>query len=183
MRSIKQEYFPVVETAVPEQSVANVPNELVCQNRDWTCSLACIQSLLSSVGGKYKDEDEIIAKYNLTPAPYYSKDIKGLGILEGYDVIFGCDIENASVELIYNYLKQGYYLMVECMYNVSHWVVMLGIFSTGDKRDLADKKVLLYDPYYDNVRLENADEFNEMWCDLSNPGVSIVKDFIAVKAL
>ena len=37
------------------------------------------------------DEKYFVDKYELTPGPYYSKDIKRLGILDEYDAIYRCD--------------------------------------------------------------------------------------------
>ena len=50
------------------------------QERDWTCSIACIRTLISS---KYNiSENVFIQKYNLSTGPYYSKDIKRIGSLD-----------------------------------------------------------------------------------------------------
>lgn len=72
---------------------SNVPRVLYKQERDWTCSIACIRTLLSSVSDNVLSEDEFISIFKLTPSPYYSKDIKSLCILSDIDAIYGCDFD------------------------------------------------------------------------------------------
>lgn len=161
-------------------SVAQIPKKFFRQERDWTCSIACIRTLLSSFLDVVPSEDFFVIKYRLSPSAYYSKDIKKLDILSEYDVIYGCD-EIIDLEKLLDYIDLGYYLMVESSLNCGHWLVFLGYFQVKDKTNLEEHKVLLYDPYYDDVRLMNADEFYSMWLDINYLASNVKRDFIAIK--
>ena len=156
------------------------PPYLYPQERDWTCSIACIRTILSAIINSVPKEDYIIEKYNMTPGPYYSKDIKNLGILNSYDVKYGCDNTNVIFENIINMVKDGYYIMLESMINYSHWLVFLGYY-TYNTNDIEKAKLLMYDPYYNEVRLVNADEFITMWIDGDYENSRIEKDYIAIR--
>ena len=77
-------------------------------------------------------------------------------------------------------MEQGYFVMLESMINYAHWTVLLGYYPLCGN-DLEKAKLLMYDPYYDEVRLVNADEFISMWRDGSYETTRIDRDFIAVK--
>ena len=67
--------------------------------------------------------------------------------------------------------------MAECMYNYAHWVVVLGYFAVRNAEDTEEHRILIYDPYYDQVRLVIADEFLTMWCDPAGHE----KEFVAIR--
>lgn len=160
--------------------VTKVPPKLFPQERDWTCSIACIRTMTSAFGRGPKDEDWYISNFNLSPGLHYSKDIKEKRILQGYTVEYGCDYTNFEFDNLVKLLGQGYYIMVEGMINYSHWLVLLGYYTLGSKDDLENNFVLLYDPYYDELKLIRADEFNKIWQggEFDNTGVN--HDFIAI---
>lgn len=78
------------------------------QERDWTCSIACIRTLLSSFLDVVPSEDFFVIKYGLSPSVYYSKDIKKLDILSEYDVIYCCD-EIIDLEKLLDYIDLEYF--------------------------------------------------------------------------
>ena len=80
-------------------------------------------------------------------------------------------------------MNNGYAIMIESMINYAHWLVLLGYYIIGDSRDIESHKVLVYDPYYDKVRLIIADEFLSMWIDGDHEKTGVVKDFIAIKSI
>ena len=162
-------------------SISAVPPKLFHQERDWTCSIACIRTLLSAIEETVPAEDEFVEKYGLVPGPHYSRDIKKLNLLEGYDVIYGCDDRDDNFDDILDMMKQGYYIMLESMVNYSHWLVLLGYFASADTNDIEKTKLLFFDPYYNELKLLNTEEFIGMWID-GNYAVSKVKhDYIAIK--
>lgn len=69
--------------------------------------------------------------------------------------------------------------MIETMYNYGHWLVILGYFPHGCQ--FSDCDILLWDPYLNKVRLENAEEVISMWVDGDHKSSDIVNDYIAVK--
>lgn len=137
--------------------------------------------MLSGFLDSVPSEKYFIDKYNLTPSPYYSKDIKKLDILNDYDAIYGCDKRAEQFDTVLDYLKTGYFVMVEGMLNYAHWVVLMGFYPNSSS-DIDDAQVLVYDPYYDKVRLLIFDEFINMWCDGDHAKNNVIHDFIAIKA-
>lgn len=162
-------------------SLSNVPLKLYPQERDWTCSIACIRSLLSAVSAEVPDEDTLVEKYSLIPGPHFSRDIKRLNILEGYDVIYGCDHKEIDFDALMELYRKGYYVMTEGMINYSHWLVFLGYFTIGEYTDPERNRVLFFDPYYNEIRILRADEFINMWIDGNHEKSGIERDFIAIK--
>lgn len=159
---------------------SRTPKRLFPQERDWTCAVACIRTMLSGLQKQVPPEQEIVEKYHLIPGPYYSGDIKDLGLLMDYDVIYGCDTQSISFDHILDYMGNGYYIMVESMYNYSHWFVLLGYFPLNDGK-LEHSRLLVFDPYYNEVRLLNVDEFISMWIDGNYEQSKVIQDFIAVR--
>lgn len=175
------EYFPNIPIVTKKETAVMIPKALHRQERDWTCAIACLRSIVSSIKN-IGTEEEIILKYNLSPGPLYSKNLKELHILDELDVIYGCDIveKTYAYEYLYDLLKQDYFVMVESMINYDHWLVLCAYFINGE--DTPDKQtVLLYDPYYNEMKLYRAEEFGAMWIS-GNYGVNgVTLDFIAIK--
>lgn len=177
---MNREYFGNTEMIRGCKNIMCTPLFLYMQERDWTCSIACIRSLLSSYNIK-DSEDDYINKYKLNPGPYYSKDIKDLHMLDKYYVTYGCDIPESvkTPQFMYDLLSDNY-VMVETMYNYDHWLVVLGYLSNNE--NFIDKhKIILYDPYLNTVRIENAEEFFGMWVSGQYTENNIIKDFIAIR--
>ena len=175
----KFEYFS--KLVLKEQSViTNSPRYLFRQERDWTCSVACLRSILSGIEKNIKSEEEYISMFKFDVGPHYSCDIKNKGILSEVKALYGCDFDDITFDELLVYLKKGYYIMVETMINYAHWLVLLGYFPLQDN-DAEHAEVLLYDPYYDKVRLISADEFMSMWIDGDYEHTRVKKDFIAIK--
>ena len=105
-----------------EFCVGRTPKKLYKQERDWTCAIACIRTMLSAFNEE-KDEAWYVDTYQMVPGPHFSKDIKRLGILDNYDVVYGCDEEDRDLNKVLAYSEAGYYVMLESMYNFSHWMV------------------------------------------------------------
>ena len=179
----KTEYYKEVSTVIPKKSVNYSCETYFKQERDWTCSIACIRTMASKIMKEVPSEDFFIEAYELIPGPYYSKDIKEIGILDELDVIYGCDMgeEDKDINTIIDAIEDGYAIMIETMLNYAHWVVVLGYFIVGGSEDVEKHQILVYDPYYDNVRLLIADELLNMWIDGSYSETGVLKDFIAIK--
>lgn len=181
----KWEYFKPY-TINKRESLSQVPPFLYPQERDWTCSIACIRTLLSGVMKNVPEEETLVEKYRLNPGPHYSKDIKEKGILQDIlkpeKIIFGCDQKNAQFSDILNYMEEGYYIMLESMVNYSHWMVLLGYYVTVDEANPEKCRLLFYDPYYNEVKLLNYDEFIGMWIDGNYKVSNVEKDFIAIRS-
>ena len=81
---------------------------------------------------------------------------------------------------VLNMLDAGYVVMLESMINYSHWLVLIGFFPLCKEGDAAEY-LLVYDPYYNELRTIHADEFIGMWCDGEYIYNGIEKDYVAVK--
>lgn len=154
------------------------PKRCFSQDYDWTCSIACFRSITSHLS-LIKNDKEIIDKFSLKAGPNYSKDIKKWNLLSADNVIYGCDIAEKTPQYLYDLLDE-YYVMVECMINYDHWLVVLGYYTNGYK-EIDKHQISLYDPFYNNVRVMNAEEFFGMWCSGKHESNGIICDFIAVK--
>ena len=161
-------------------SVSNTPPCLYRQERDWTCSIACIRTLLSGRVTEVASENEFIEKFELVPGPHYVDEMIEKQMLAPARV--GKTNRNFAKEkiglpLLARLLEEKYYVMAECMYNYAHWVVVLGYFAVRNAEDTEEHRILIYDPYYDQVRLVIADEFLTMWCDPAGHE----KEFVAIR--
>jgi len=181
----RQEYFHDDTSSkkfFPSRSCSLTPPALYKQNRDWSCSLACARTILSGILGEREvpSEEELIERCALVPGPHYSEELKASGIFaDAGDVIWGCDHPDITLRQLFSYMEQGYYLMAESMYNYAHWYVLLAYYETGSSPEY--HKIAAYDPYYDEIRLLNADEFAGMWIDGNYAESGVERDFIAVK--
>ena len=174
----KAEYFDTYELST-KQCIFKSGLHLYPQERDWTCSIACIRTLLST-GNKELSEQYYIDKFGLKPGPHFSRDIKRIGILAEYDVKYGCDSKDICFDDILDTLNQGYGIMLECMYSYSHWLVLLG-FIPIDDCNVEKSQLVLYDPYYDQLKVVIVDEFISMWYDGNYEVTQVKNDFIAIK--
>lgn len=170
----KDELFVKRELLI-KNSISQTPPKLYPQERDWTCCIACIRTLLSAGKAPILSEDDIVKKYKISPGPLYSKDIKKLNLLYKYDVKYGCDNDITFDEII-KLMQENYFIMLESMVNYSHWMVLLGYYTNTD--DIENYKLLFFDPYYNEVRLIRTDEFINMWSDGDS---DIERDYLAIK--
>lgn len=177
----KQEYFEESWPELSNKSIStNYPN-LYKQERDWTCALACIRTL----EGKYREprsEEELIETYRIEKGPHYSKEVKEKGILKEYEVKYGCDEEERANKFgdILKYLEEGYGVMLESMVNYAHWTVLLGYYVL-DKENAESQLIVMYDPYYNELKVMRADEFQGMWRDGGHETTGIIQDYIAIR--
>jgi hypothetical protein len=178
MKKRKFEYFEV-EKKENYKSYSNVPPQLMRQERDWTCSVAAVRTILSAFKEKYLSETSFIANYNLTIGEHYTEEILSKKLFgENKKILSHLDFkkEELSLKLLNNLLAKKYYIMAECMYNYAHWVVILAYLAVRGSSDTEEHQILFYDPYYDETRLVRADEFATMWCDPDGH----YREFIAV---
>ena len=174
-----KEYFKATNKVLFNSSSSAKVKRLYKQERDWTCSLACIRTILSGVGKKVYKEDYYIKKFKMKPGPYYSKDIKRIGLLEEYDVKFGCDYKNTTFDTVLDLMEVGYGIMLESMLNYSHWMVLIGYYKLSN--NIEENVIACYEPYYNKIRLMNVDEFIGMWIDGNYAKTKVEKDFIAIR--
>lgn len=162
-----------------KENVSNFPKFLYYQERDWTCSIAVLRSITSSIVN-IGSEDEILEKYNIKMGPNYSKQIKEYKILNDFnlDVLYGCDNQEVDVFDLIELLRQGYYIACEWMINYDHWTVLLGYIHFGN---IDEDMLIYYCPYYNEIRKVRLSEFIGMWCSGENLVNNISADFIAVK--
>ncbi len=168
-------------TVTFDKTIACAPPRLYPQETDWTCSLGCIRTMLSALDENVMEEKAFVEKFKMKPQPYYSKDIKALSILDGYDAIYGCDSTDTNLDKILNYCAEGYYVMVESMINYSHWLVLMGYYTVQEYGDVEKSKLLFFDPYYNEIKMIRVDEFLSMWIDGNYAETKVAKDFIAIK--
>jgi hypothetical protein len=67
------------------------------------------------------------------------------------------------------------------MVNYAHWMVLLGYAVCGGDTVLESHSALFFDPYYNRVRLINADEFSSEWACADKKASGVARDFIAVR--
>lgn len=175
----KAELFPKFEL-LHKNVITWQTNQMFPQERDWTCAIACIRTLLAGTESEVPSEDSFVDTYKLAPSPYYSKDIKELNLLTGRDVIYGSDINKKNFDMILSYLEEGYGVMLESLHNYAHWMVLLGYYPLSGE-DADKSKLLMFDPYFNQVRLVNTEEFTNMWIDADHNKNGIINDFIAIK--
>lgn len=158
----QREYFAAPTNGVLRCCVTRAPEQLCRQERDWSCAVACIRTITNSP----KTETEIVEEFNLTPGPHYSSELTTCGIIDTklFDIRTNVDTPNEStIDELIEMMDDGYSIMVEWLISQEHWTVVLGYYVVGDPTDAEQHVFLMYDPYYDKVRLVNADEFRGMW--------------------
>lgn len=149
------------------------------QNTDWTCSIACLRTMMTAFDKSIPSEEALVEEYNLQPGPHYSEELKRIGILKNYQAVYGCDNPNITFDQVLEYMEQGYAIMLECMVNYAHWMVLLGYYPLSDND--GKTSLIFYDPYYNWIRKFRADEFMNMWQDGDWGSTNIIKDFIAIR--
>lgn len=178
----KSEYFTGNVEQFPKCNIINAPCTLYVQERDWTCSIACLRSILRGTTQNVPSEEYFINTFKMSPGPHYSKDIKDLEMLKDFNlqtVIFGCECQKITPNTLLHLLADGCYVMVESMINYSHWLVLLGYTYNEDNEGC---QVISYDPYYNRVRVDIAEEFFEMWHDGDYQTSGVHHDFIAIRS-
>ena len=177
---MRKHFFQKNQELKHDFSITNSPLKFYPQETDWTCSLACIRTIFSSLITDVPSENYLISNFNLKPGPHYSKEIKNTHILDDFDVIYGFDHSDYNFDNILELLKKNYFVMLESMYNYAHWFVLIGYFPNINN-EIEKSKLLIYDPYYDDIRLLNTDEFITMWIDGNHEKTNVEHDFIAIK--
>ncbi|MBE6030558.1 MAG: hypothetical protein E7225_03045 [Clostridiales bacterium] len=170
-------------TTTHNESISLTPPRLYRQERDWTCSVACLRTILSAFMDEVPAEDSFVVNCGMQPGPCYSGGVKTQGLLneEEYDVVYGIDHPEIEFEDILDLMKEGYYIMLESMVNYAHWMVLLGYYAIAPHDNMENYQLLFYDPYYNQVRMINADEFIGMWIDGNYENTKVEKDFVAVR--
>lgn len=173
-----QEWFDDFNDKAVGSSTSTV--KVMCrQERDWTCSIGCLRTLLSASMDIVPSEEELIKNYDVNIGPQNSKDIHDWGLkeLENTDVLYGFKnpIGERCLEDLTR-LLQTYNVMVECMLYNAHWLVVLGYIQLGSPDD---DKIILYDPYYNDVRILHGAEFIDMWFDTAVEPLH--RDYVAIK--
>lgn len=161
-------------------SASNTPSELYPQERDWTCSVACIRTILSGVTKNIPSENEFLEKYNIEIGGHYVDEFIEKNMLFPAEEIrthHDYKLDEIGLPLLNKLLGEKYFIMVECMYNYAHWVVVLGYYAVRERQDTEEHKILIYDPYYNEVRMVIADELLTMWCDPEGHE----KEFVAIR--
>lgn len=174
------------EKALPTgfvNAVSAIPPKLYKQERDWTCSVACLRSIAS----KYKDlgsEDEIVSKYGMDHGPYYAHELISCGLLDEFDYETTSVKPNPFNDLqrVYKLLAGGATVMVETCKSFDHWLVLLAYFPNGCEFT-EDHSVLMWDPYYNETLLMRASEFCDEWLSGEWASNNILCDFLAIKGL
>lgn len=151
------------------------------QERDWTCGLACLRTMLFNKGIVTPSEEEYIENYDLKPGPIYVKDFLEKNIIpndiefwttHGY-LTYGKEPNLYTINFL---LQLGMYVMVESCINYAHWIVIFGYCTNGHPDKTFYHTLLIYDPFYDEFRVLHADEFESMWLDFTGRK----KEFIAL---
>ena len=66
----KTEYFCDYIPIIPTNSVAYSCGCYYKQERDWTCSIACIRTMMSKFNENVQTEDYFINTFNIKPVPH-----------------------------------------------------------------------------------------------------------------
>lgn len=175
---MQREYFgEIMNTPIDNIITDNRAIILHKQHKDWTCSIACLRTIL----GTSLSEDWFIDRFHMQPGPYYSKDLKAAAdTFNEFKFAFGCDDDCkdafSKFTKLLTMLESDWSIMIETMYNYGHWLVLLGYYPNG--KNLSDCNILLWDPYLNKIRLENAEEVISMWIDGDHKAMN---DYIAVK--
>ena len=173
----KAEYFGSVNYGAGSETIMSSIREVFPQERDWTCSVASIRTLLS--GSKNCDiptEDWFVSTYKLEKGPYNSKQILDKGLVSSYDYKLGCTepILEGNQLFKLTQLMKTHNVMIECLINYAHWIVLLGYVKLGT---IEQDKFIYYDPYYHRIQTIIADELMSMWYDISG---TMHRDYIAI---
>lgn len=163
--------------------VSAVPPRLYRQERDWTCSVACLRSITSkwvNIGS----EDEVVTKYHMEHGPHYAHDLIECGALNGFDYVTSSINPNPDEELnrLHSLLDEGATIMVETCRSFDHWLVLLAYFP-NECEYAEDQHVLFWDPYYGETLLMRASEFCDEWISGEWATNNIICDFIAIKGI
>lgn len=182
-----REYFPPARFRHEMTGTALcAPSDLLPQERDWTCAVACVRTLMSGLV-VVPSETLIVTNNNLTPGPQYSKDIKswcggGCPLLDHpeLEVRYGCDDPDRDVldeSDVWAWLRDGYRVAINWMMSFDHWCVVMGYFPHGSP---SQHEVLFYDPYYDDIRKAHAPDLGVMWRS-GNRAHDLRHDYILVR--
>ena len=175
----KNEYFGLSSYGEGCSTIMSTVKCVFRQERDWTCSLASFRTLLSGYLPlcDILSEDEYISKYNITKGPYNSRDMYNTGLLDivPYKAGFKYPCPETNQAVFLTDLLEDHNVMIECMINAAHWIVLLGYVKLGS---LEDDYFIYYDPYYHQVRNIIADELITMWYDVGTSPLQ--RDYIAV---
>lgn len=180
---MNREYFGKVEKLQKIDMATSPIKNTYKQERDWTCSIASLRTILSSALKEVPDENYFIERYKLEPGPIYSRDICNWDILEHvefgsskYSPIDG----NMPANMLHGLLMRGYSVMLNTMFSYDHWIVVLGIYPNGE--DSIDKvQVVYYDPYYNKTCITSMEELVDVWYSGMNAVNNIIFDYVAVK--
>lgn len=180
---MQKDFFGTAEYKFATSRVAaQVPAMFYKQERDWTCALACLRSLCSGIY-PLDSEDRLIERYGFQPGPIYSKDIKAAEMLDEVilNVKYGCDEElpeRLDPSDVWHLLYDGYFVMVNWMQSFDHWTVVLGYFP---EQDPEKSQILYWCPYFNELRMVRAGDFEVMWHGGQQSGYIGPGDYIAIK--
>lgn len=184
-----REYFPPARFRHEMTGTALcAPRDLFRQERDWTCGVACLRTLMSGIV-PVPSETLFVFNNHLTPGPLYSRDFKTLtGSADGafpallnprLEVRYGCDDPERDAldeSDVWVWLRDGWRVAVDWMMSFDHWCVIMGYFPLGSPRE---HEVVFYDPYYDDIRLAHAPDLGVMWRSGRDPG--LVHDYVLMR--
>ncbi len=179
----KLEMFEAYSDLEHKYSVSHIPKIMCEQERDWSCSVAGLRTIVSAIVPNLPSEEYIIKKSKIKPGLKYSGEIREWKIWDELDVQkkFGCENVTITFDGLLSLLEDDWYIMVQTMVNYSHWMILCGYYCV-EPDDFEKNSVLCYDSYYDTMRLFPADEFIEMWRDGAFVESHVERDFVAVKA-
>ncbi|MCM1218455.1 MAG: hypothetical protein NC548_28540 [Lachnospiraceae bacterium] len=177
---MKPEYFGDIDKLYGNVQCSEISTvkRMFPQERDWTCALACFRTLLKSVGITINEEN-LIEVCDIQIGPKNSSDVKRwAGVLKlDKQIRYGCDhryINKKSANLLHELLR-SHNVMLEVMLNYAHWIVVLAYYKMGELRD---DTMVIYDPYYDKIRLFPAEEILSMWYAAGDNTKD--RDFVAI---
>lgn len=152
---------------------------LYSQERDWTCGIACLRTLLNATHRKSTpmSENEMVVReqeYNKTPGPRTAKDLKDLA--EMFKLCkYILTKRDFSIDDITLYFKD-YLIAVESKLHGGRWFVVTSII-VGSRTDC----IQLYDPYYDMMLSFSLNQFYALWED--DKLLKGYREFIAVRRI
>lgn len=173
---IINEYFGETPD-VKGPSIVNTPVNFYRQERDWTCSIACVRTVISAFNNNISEE-QIIKDNNLKMGGQHIEDMKKWSCFKDLKLESQETRPIKDIQGLYDLLLDNYIIICAHAYNLYHYIVCYGYLTTNERQNPENQCILFYDPYLDEHKLINADIFDTMWYDI---GTNKYRDYIAVK--
>lgn len=169
----------VISCGLAEHNVYSTVHKVHKQERDWTCGIASLVTLLSGKTAVDYTEERILHNCDIRMGPLCSRIL--IEILQKMEIPveyrYGAEhsVDDKPISFIVKLMKD-YDIALETCLNGGHWIVLLSYTALGHpEKDI----ITFYDPYYDTVRTMSAEEIISMWIPTMD-GL-LCHDYIAIR--